>query len=59
MKRKLDSRYKENVDKGAMSFHVLPIPIKPIIKKKEFLDDTPKQILRQKQAKLINSKKVK
>jgi hypothetical protein len=56
MKRKLDSRYKDNVDKGAMSFHIVPIPLKLRTKIKQEEDNTPKQILRQKKAKLLNEK---
>ena len=49
--RKLDGRYKQSVDKGAMSSLSIPLPLKPITKKSESTDDIPKQILRQDAAK--------
>ena len=46
----IDGRYKDDVDKGAMSFLTIPLPLKPRVKIIEPIDDTPKQIVRQKQA---------
>lgn len=57
--RNVDGRYKNNVDKGVMSFQNIILPIKQKKDIIQIIDDTPKQILRQKQAKIINSKKVK
>ena len=46
--RELDGRYKQGVDKGAMSFLSIPLPMKPLSSKLQFpQDDIPKQILRQ------------
>jgi len=49
--RKLDGRYKQGVDKGAMSSLSIPLPLKPITEKSPSIDDIPKQILRQDAAK--------
>lgn len=46
--RVLDGRYKQGVDKGAMSSLSIPFPIKPLYSKPKFpVDDIPKQLLRQ------------
>lgn len=53
--RVVDGRYKKGIDKGSMSFLSLPLPLKknfkPSVKK---IDDIPKQIQRQLDAKRIN-----
>lgn len=46
----IDGRYKDDVDKGAMSFLNIPLPLKPRTQVIEPIDDIPKQVLRQKQA---------
>ena len=46
----IDGRYKDDVDKGAMSFLNIPLPLKPRTQVIEPIDDIPKQMLRQKQA---------
>ena len=46
----VDGRYKDDVDKGAMSFQNISLPLKPRTKVIEPIDDIPKQVLRQKQA---------
>jgi hypothetical protein len=47
----IDGRYKDNVDKGAMSFLSIPLPLKPRSQVIQLtMDDTPKQVLRQQQA---------
>jgi hypothetical protein len=46
--RQLDGRYKQGVDKGAMSSLSIPLPMKPLSSKPQFpVDDIPKQLLRQ------------
>jgi len=51
--RILDKRYKNGIDKGAMSFLNIPLPLKAVfLKLHDFVDETtPKQILRQDAAK--------
>jgi hypothetical protein len=46
----IDGRYKDDVDKGAMSFLNISLPLKPRTQVIETIDDTPKQVIRQKQA---------
>lgn len=46
--RQLDGRYKQGVDKGAMSSLTIPLPMKPLSSKPKFpIDNIPKQLLRQ------------
>jgi hypothetical protein len=47
----IDGRYKDDVDKGAMSFLNIPLPLKPRFQViQPIIDDIPKQVLRQQQA---------
>jgi hypothetical protein len=46
----IDGRYKNDVDKGTMSFLNIPLPLKPRTQVIKPIDDIPKQVLRQKQA---------
>jgi hypothetical protein len=47
----IDGRYKDDVDKGAMSFLNIPLPLKPRFQViQPIVDDIPKQVLRQQQA---------
>ena len=44
--RKLDLRYKNGVDTGAMSSHNIPFPVKGTLKVVEEVTEKPKQYLR-------------
>lgn len=48
--RAMDKRYKDGVDTGRFSSNRVPLPLKPKEPAKVVLDDTPKQVIRQKQA---------
>lgn len=58
--RQLDGRYKQGVDKGAMSSQSIPLPLKPRCDKPQFpIDEVPKQRLRQDAAKKPKYRKYK
>lgn len=58
--RQLDGRYKQGVDKGAMSSLSIPLPLKSIASKPQFpIDDVPKQMLRHDAAKKPKYRKYK
>ena len=54
--RKLDLRYKNGVDTGAMSSHNIPFPVKGTLKVVEEVPEKPKQYLRAELAQKQNRK---
>ena len=54
--RKLDLRYKNGVDTGAMSSHNIPFPVKGTLKVVEEVTEKPKQYLRAELAQKQNRK---
>ena len=54
--RKLDLKYKNGVDTGAMSSHNIPFPVKGTLKVVEEVTEKPKQYLRAELAQKQNRK---